>query len=126
MKSCVVISESFNKNASFMCDCPKACDILHYKATMSYATANKNQENEFGLSEILLGTIGTHLNKTLDIRQYILHLRRENNMYKVRRALKQQPLQSEEIWAEYHTFLDAVTDVTGTVMTEVTSSDSLD
>ena len=109
MKSCVVISESFNKNASSVCDCPKECDIVHYKATMSYATANQNQENEYDLSEKLLRTVGTHLNKSLDTRQYILHLERETNIDKVTRALLQQPPQNEEMWAEYHTFLDAIT-----------------
>ena len=91
-----------------MCDCPRACDIVHYKATMSYATANQNQENDFDLSEKLLTTVATHVNKSLDTRQYILRRNRESNMYKVKQALRQQPPQNKNMWAEYQTFVDAI------------------
>ena len=108
MKNSVAISESINKNASSVCDCPKACDSVHYEAAMSYATANQNSENEFDLSDEFLRSVGTHLNKSLDIREYTLHDRRAANMLEITRVLQELPPKREEIWADYDIYVYAM------------------
>ena len=108
MKICIAISESVNKNASSLCDCPKACDSVHYKATMSYATANQNSENEFDLSNELLRSVGSRLNKSLDTREYTLHDRRAANMQEVTRVLEELPPKRGEIWADYDRYVYAM------------------
>ena len=108
MKFCIAISESINKNASSVCDCPKACDSVQYKAAMSYATANQNSENEFDLSDEFLRSVGTHLNKSLDTREYTLHDRQAANMQEVTRVLQELPPNSGEIWGDYYRYVFAV------------------
>ena len=52
---------------SDMCGCPKECEILHYKAAMSYAAANQDSQNKYELSETFLETTGKQLNDSIDI-----------------------------------------------------------
>ncbi|KAK2192507.1 hypothetical protein NP493_29g07026 [Ridgeia piscesae] len=46
--------ESLNTNLSASCVCPPACDIVHYKSSMSYATANENTKSQLDVSEEFL------------------------------------------------------------------------
>ena len=108
MKMWIAISESVIKNASSVCDCPKACDRVLYKAAMSYATTNQNSENEFDLSDEFLRSVGSHLNKSLDTREYTLHDRRTANLQEVTRVLQELPLTSNEIWADYNRYVDVM------------------
>ena len=84
-----------------MCDCPKACDIVNYKATMSYASTNQNSKTEFDLSDKFLSSVGRHLAKSLDTRECILHDRRKANIQEVVRVIAAIPPNSTEIQTQY-------------------------
>ena len=75
---------------------------------MSYATANQNSDDEFDLSDEFHRSVGTHLNKSLDTREYILHDRRAANVQEVKRVLEELPPKNEEIWADYERYSEAM------------------
>ena len=82
----------FNETLPETCECPKACDEVHYKTSMSYASANQNPENRFDLSETFLRKAGKNLNESLDTKERILPDRRRANIEeaeRVKRALPQ-------------------------------------
>ena len=64
---------------------------------MSYASANQNSKTEFDLSKTYLSSIGKHLNKALDTKEYILHDRRKANIQEVERVITALPPNSKEI-----------------------------
>ena len=45
---------------------------MHYKTSVSYASANQNQEKQFDLSETFLKKAGENLNKSLDTKERIV------------------------------------------------------
>ena len=70
--SSLFVSESFNTNLSASCVCPPACDIVHYKSSMSYATANENTQRQHDVSEEFLKSVREHLNKSIDTQECTL------------------------------------------------------
>ncbi|KAI0236999.1 hypothetical protein LSAT2_012493 [Lamellibrachia satsuma] len=79
--------EPFKKNMSATCVCPKACGAMHYKASLSYASANQNSQNRIDLSARFLNTVGKNLNKSLNTKERMLPDRREGNIDEAGRVL---------------------------------------
>ena len=71
------------------CVCPKECDIVHYKASLSYAAANNNKENRFDFSKKYLNNVGKHLNESLDTQERLLPDRRQTNIKEIERVLQE-------------------------------------
>ena len=85
------ISDTYNKNSSAACYCPKACDIVHFKSSMSYANQNENNENQFDVPREFLNRTGKHLNQSLDIRERLDPHRRRANIEEAERTLNGLP-----------------------------------
>ena len=81
----------FNETLSDMCECPKACDEVHYKTSMSYTSVNQNHENRFDLSETFLKKAGKNLNESLDTKERILPDRRRANIEEAERVIRELP-----------------------------------
>ena len=73
------------------CVCPKACGAMHYKASLSYASANQNSQNRIDLSARFLSRVGKNLNKSLNTKERILPDRREGNIDEAGRVLSGLP-----------------------------------
>ena len=73
------------------CVCPKACGAMHYKASLSYAAANKNNQNRIDLSAKFADEVGKNLNKSLNTQERILPDRREANIDEAERVLRGLP-----------------------------------
>ena len=85
------ISETYNKNSSAACYCPKACDVVHFKSSMSYANQNENNENQFDIPREFLNRTGKHLNHSLDIRERLDPHSRRANIEEAERTLSGLP-----------------------------------
>ena len=85
------ISETYNKNSSAACNCPKACDVVHFKSSMSYANQNENNKNQFDVPREFLNKTGKHLNQSLDIRERLDPDRRRANIEEAERTLSGLP-----------------------------------
>ena len=85
------ISETYNKNSSAACYCPKACDVVHFKSSMSYANQNENNENQFDVPSEFLNRTGKHLNQSLDIRERLDPHRRRTNIEEAEGTLSGLP-----------------------------------
>ncbi|KAI0220880.1 hypothetical protein LSAT2_027656, partial [Lamellibrachia satsuma] len=81
--------KSFDINMPVTCVCPKECDIVHYKASMSYAAANNNKENRFDFSKKYLNNVGKHLNESLDTQERLLPDRRQTNIEEIQSLLQE-------------------------------------
>ena len=92
-----------NRNLSATCACPKACNIVLYKASMSYAASKQNDENRIGLPNDVLMTVGKHLNESLDTREYIEPKKRLVNIQEAERVLRFLPPETIVIHQEYFT-----------------------
>ena len=86
-----LFSEIFNETFSDTCVCPKACDIVHYITSMSYASANQNHEERFDLSKAFLFKTGKNLNESLDTKERILPDRRRANIEEAERVIRELP-----------------------------------
>jgi len=91
------ISETYYKNSSAACYCPKACDVVHFKSSMSYANQNENNENQFDVPREFLNRTGKHLNQSLDIRERLDPHRRQANIEEAERTLSGLPKVTPEI-----------------------------
>ena len=58
--------------------CPPACDIVHYKSSMSYATANENTNSQHDVSDEFLKRLSEHLNESIDTKERTSPTRRAN------------------------------------------------
>ena len=76
---------------SATCMCPKSCDVMHYKASMSYAAANQNSQNRIDLSTRFADEVGKNLNKSLNTQERLLPDRREANIDEAERVLRGLP-----------------------------------
>ena len=85
---------------SATCVCPKACNIVHYKTSMSYASANQNHENRLDLSETFLKKAGKNLNESLDTKELILPDRRRANIEEMERVIR--TLSQDVSWNVYN------------------------
>ena len=90
------ISETFNKNSSTACDCPKACDVVHFKSSTSYATSNQNGKSRFDVPGEFLKRTGKHLNDSLDTREYLEPDIRQANIQEAERVLRGLPSVTQE------------------------------
>ena len=73
LTNCIVcLSESFNKQLSTRCMCPKECDISRYRGSISYATSSKNNEILSDVSADFLFRTGKHLNESIDTKEWLL------------------------------------------------------
>ena len=77
--------------ATTTCVCPKECDIVHYKASNSYAAANENGENQFELSEKYLKNVGEQLKESFDIQERLLPDKRRANIKEIERIRRGLP-----------------------------------
>ena len=100
--------ESFNKNLSATCVCPKACDNVLYKAFMSYAASKQNSENRIDLPEDVLRRVGKHLNESLDTREYIETDKRIVNIQEAERVLRYLPPEHMVIRDELLQFYNSI------------------
>ena len=85
------ISETYNRNSSAACYCPKTCDVVHFKSSMSYANQNENNENQFDVPREFLKRTGKNLNQSLDIRERLDPDRRRANIEEAERTLSGLP-----------------------------------
>ncbi|KAK2172938.1 hypothetical protein NP493_919g01054 [Ridgeia piscesae] len=76
--------ESINVSAS--CDCPKACYVMHYRVSASYASANQNTDSRVTLSDKLLRRLGENMNRSIDTREYVVAEKRQANIDEAVRA----------------------------------------
>ncbi|KAI0216175.1 hypothetical protein LSAT2_031783 [Lamellibrachia satsuma] len=81
--------ESFDRHLPVTCECPKECDIVHYKASMSYASVNMNSENRSNLSKKYIDNTGKHLNESLDTQERKLPHKRQTNIEETQRVLQE-------------------------------------
>ncbi|KAI0238877.1 hypothetical protein LSAT2_010364, partial [Lamellibrachia satsuma] len=84
--------EPFKKNMAATCVCPKACGAMHYKASLSYAAANQNNQNRIDLSARFADEVGKNLNKSLNTQERLLPDRREANIDEAERVLRGLPI----------------------------------
>ena len=91
----------FNEALPDTCECPKSCDEVHYKTSMSYASANQNPENRFDLSETFLRKTGKNLNESLDTKERILPEKRRANIEEAERVMRALP---PEVFRRGNTF----------------------
>ena len=90
-----------NRNLSATCVCPKACNIVLYKAFMSYAASKQNNEHRMRLPEDVLMRVGKHLNESLDSREYIEPEKRIVNIQEAERVLRFLPPDPKVINSEF-------------------------
>ena len=71
---------------SASCDCPKACYVMHYRVSASYASANQNTDSRVTLSDKLLRRLGENMNRSIDTREYVVAEKRQANIDEAVRA----------------------------------------
>ena len=73
LTNCIVcLSESFNKQVSSRCACPKECDISVYRGSISYATSKENNKHLSDVSADFLFRTGKNLNESIDTKEWLL------------------------------------------------------
>ena len=73
LTNCIVyLSESFNKQLSTRCACPKECDISLYRGSISYATSKENNKHLSDVSADFLFRTGKNLNESIDTKEWLL------------------------------------------------------
>ena len=64
---------------------------MHYKTSVSYASANQNQEKQFDMSETFLKKAGKNLNESLDTKERIFPDSRRANIEDAERVILTLP-----------------------------------
>ena len=87
--NCIVcLSESFNKQLSTRCVCPKECDISLYRGSISYATSKTNNKNLSDVSADFLFKTGKHLNESIDTKEWLLPDKNKANVDEFERLFR--------------------------------------
>ena len=73
------------------CVCPKECDIVHYKTSISYAAANENGKKQFELSEKYLKNVREQMGESIDTQERLLPDKRRANIKEIEQIQRGLP-----------------------------------